>query len=63
MVRDHPLYWHLMRRISAKLASTEVPRRKDTRYQYLYLGSRCGMLSGINQLCVSHDGPISVGIF
>lgn len=62
MVRDNPIYWHPMWRISPKLASTEIPRGKDTRHQYLYLGSCGGMLSGINQLCVPHGGPIFVGI-
>lgn len=62
MVRDNPIYWYPMRRVSTKLASTEIPRGEDTRYQYLYLGRRCSMLSGINQLCVSHGSPISVGI-
>jgi hypothetical protein len=63
MVRNNFVHRNYRGRVSTELASAKASRGKNASPQCVHLGSRCDLLSSVQQLWVPHGCSVLTRIF
>lgn len=63
MARNNFVRWNYCRRVSTELAFAKASCGEDISCECVYLGSRCDLLSSMQQLCIPHGRSLFARIF